>query len=51
MEMLGKGKITESEADKAGLYEELAAPEPEKKTGILGMLGSKNPFKSKSASA
>ena len=51
LEVLGQGKVTESEADKAALYGELAAPEPEQKTGVLGMLGSKNPFKSKSASA
>ncbi|OSS43397.1 hypothetical protein B5807_11996 [Epicoccum nigrum] len=51
LEALGQGKVTESEEDKAALYSELAAPAPEQKTGILGMLGSKNPFKSRSASA
>jgi hypothetical protein len=51
LEALGQGGVGESEADKAGLYGELAAPEVEKKTGVLGMLGRKNPFKSKNANA
>jgi hypothetical protein len=40
-------ELQESEDDKAQLYERLA--EPERKTGVLGMLGKANPFKSASA--